>query len=202
MEQQEAADLALHRTISLREESSTGTVLSTNSVEIWQSGKLHSTSRRLYDPQHRVVAAEWSNPDGSVTVVGRRSLNWRSDHSPSAQPNCENAWRFDPSAEQLVRLAAATFVKLKVEPNDFLFSSARSESPSSTDGLVTANLRIGWSRLHASAAVLAIRQGGSIRTFYYDELNGQMFIATGRFRREHETMTHKPRKSKTWLLKG
>jgi hypothetical protein len=169
-EQALAADVALHRTIVLREESTSGSVISKSTVEIWQSGKLHRSSRRMYDAEHRLVAGEWTNPDGTSTVMDRQSAKGRIDASRSLQPNFDNAWRFDPSAGQFAGVVASSAVKLQVEPDAYVFSMQGSDAASNTDGIVTADLRITRSTLHATAAVLVIRQGGQIRTFDYEEV--------------------------------
>ncbi len=53
-----------HQTLRLEEISSNGKVLGQGTVDLWKDGNGDRYLRRLYDAQHRMVAAEWRNKSG------------------------------------------------------------------------------------------------------------------------------------------
>jgi DNA-directed RNA polymerase specialized sigma24 family protein len=73
-----------HQTLRVEEVSSNGKVLQQGTVDLWKDGNGDRYLRRLYDAQHRVLAAEWRNktgehssrrnPDGKTSPGANRSL--------------------------------------------------------------------------------------------------------------------------------
>jgi DNA-directed RNA polymerase specialized sigma24 family protein len=53
-----------HQTLRLEETSSNGKVLGQGTVDLWKDGNGDRYLRRLYDAQHRMVAAAWRNKSG------------------------------------------------------------------------------------------------------------------------------------------
>lgn len=175
-EQEAAADVALHRTIHFQEESATGAVLSKRTIEVWQSGKLGRSARRVYDQNHRLIAGEWTSPDGTETILDQASehrqpesrFDWRLDE----------AWRFDPSAEQFSRLVntpinTASSLELEAQAATYVFSLRPRAASTSGDALLSAELRMDRKTLHASTAVLVVRRGGVIRSFSYEDTSAE-----------------------------
>ena len=56
-----------HQTLRVEEISSNGKVLQQGTVDLWKDGNGDRYLRRLYDTQHRVLAAEWRNKSGEHT---------------------------------------------------------------------------------------------------------------------------------------
>src|SRR5262249_54281751 len=50
----------------------TGRIIERRRVELWQSADHGLVARRLYDEQNRLIAGEWSRPDGSSELRFRR----------------------------------------------------------------------------------------------------------------------------------
>jgi DNA-directed RNA polymerase specialized sigma24 family protein len=73
-----------HQTLRVEEISSNGKVLQQGTVDLWKDGNGDRYLRRLYDAQHRVLAAEWRNkgsehssrrnPDGKTSPGADRFL--------------------------------------------------------------------------------------------------------------------------------
>ena len=53
-----------HQVLRVEELSSNGKVLEQGTVDLWKDGNGDRYVRRLYDPQHRMLAAEWRNKGG------------------------------------------------------------------------------------------------------------------------------------------
>ncbi|HKD08835.1 MAG TPA: RNA polymerase sigma factor [Bryobacteraceae bacterium] len=170
-EQAATVDSALHRTVSLREESATGAVMSRRTIEIWQSAKLGRVSRRLYDQDHRLIAGEWINPDGNETIVDGTSEHRVAKHP--FEPRFDDAWRFDPSAEQFLRLVNASTVNMETKPATYVVSLRPHDGSATPEGLVSVELTMARTTLRGRSAVLVIRYGGSVRTFFYEEIRAE-----------------------------
>jgi DNA-directed RNA polymerase specialized sigma24 family protein len=87
-----------HQVLHFEERSVDGNVLSNGTIDLWRDGDDKRHMRRLYDEQHRLVAAEWVQRDGqrgqypqagdSLLSNADRKLiadeYWKQDMSPSA----------------------------------------------------------------------------------------------------------------------
>ena len=52
-----------HQVVSIEERADDGSVLQQGTVDLWKDGDGSRYVRRLYDPQHRLIAVEWRNRD-------------------------------------------------------------------------------------------------------------------------------------------
>jgi DNA-directed RNA polymerase specialized sigma24 family protein len=102
-----AAEQVVHRTIALEEKSASGQVISRKKVDVWRSGKLGKTGRRLYDQQNHLTAGDWTQADGSSTIYQKGSSS-RLNRGQQGRfsLNFDDAWQFEPSAEQFSQLVA------------------------------------------------------------------------------------------------
>jgi DNA-directed RNA polymerase specialized sigma24 family protein len=71
-------DQTEHQVLRVEELSSNGKVLEQGTVDLWKDGTGDRYVRRLYDPQHRIVAAEWRNKSGEHS--SRRNPAGKGDH--------------------------------------------------------------------------------------------------------------------------
>ncbi len=53
-----------HQVLRVEEVSANGKVLDQGTVDLWKDGNGDRYLRRLYDSQHRMLAAEWRNKSG------------------------------------------------------------------------------------------------------------------------------------------
>jgi anti-sigma factor RsiW len=89
------------RTLAIEERRTGDAAVSRRRVEIWQNAAQGTKVRRLYDAGGRLVAGEWTRPDGSRAI-----------YQPDAAPVIEaagtpvpldvvHAWRWEPSVQAL-----------------------------------------------------------------------------------------------------
>jgi DNA-directed RNA polymerase specialized sigma24 family protein len=90
-----------HQTLRVEEISSKGKVLEQGTVELWKDGSGDRYLRRLYDAQHRVLAAEWRNKSGEHS--SRRSPDGKNSSNRSLVMN--EFWDQDLSAHAFSTLA-------------------------------------------------------------------------------------------------
>jgi DNA-directed RNA polymerase specialized sigma24 family protein len=56
-----------HQVVHIEESASDGVVLQQGTVDLWKDGDGSRYVRRLYDAQHRLIAAEWKNGEGKAS---------------------------------------------------------------------------------------------------------------------------------------
>jgi DNA-directed RNA polymerase specialized sigma24 family protein len=84
-----------HQTLRVEEISSNGKVLQQGTVDLWKDGNGDRYLRRLYDTQHRILAAEWRNRSGEHS----------SRRNPSRPLVMSEFWDHDLSAHAFSTLA-------------------------------------------------------------------------------------------------
>ena len=92
-----------HQTLRVEEISANGKVLQQGTVELWKDGSGDRYLRRLYDAQHRVLAAEWRNKSGEHSS----QRNPEGKNSPAANRSLvmSEFWDQDLSARAFSTLA-------------------------------------------------------------------------------------------------
>jgi RNA polymerase sigma factor (sigma-70 family) len=179
VELQTYADAALYRTIQIEEKTADGSVLSTSTTEIWQSGKLGRASARVYDSQHHLMAGEWRSPDGVRTIVGLDSGRRATREAFEDRPTSQEVWRFDLSAQAFSRLVHGSNQTDLVTDGDFYVVSYRPSWDTGSGGLVKANLKLARNNLRATEASLLIRDGRQVRQFNFTALITERRDLTG-----------------------
>ena len=92
-----------HQTLRVEEISSNGKVLQQGTVDLWKDGNGDRYLRRLYDTQHRVLAAEWRNKSGEHT--SRRNPAGKNGPGTSRPLVMSDFWDQDLSAHAFSTLA-------------------------------------------------------------------------------------------------
>jgi DNA-directed RNA polymerase specialized sigma24 family protein len=92
-----------HQTLRVEEVSSNGKVLQQGSVDLWKDGNGDRYLRRLYDAQHRVLAAEWRNKSGGHS--SRRNPDEKSSPGANRSLVMSEFWDQDLSAHAFSTLA-------------------------------------------------------------------------------------------------
>jgi DNA-directed RNA polymerase specialized sigma24 family protein len=95
-----------HQVLQLEEVSLDGTVLQRGVVDLWKDGDGRRYMRRLYDPQHRLIAVEWRNRNGE-----RESrLEGENKHESEARNQllANGLWDQDVSAHAFQKLGNAS----------------------------------------------------------------------------------------------
>jgi DNA-directed RNA polymerase specialized sigma24 family protein len=92
-----------HQTLRLEEISANGKVLGQGTVDLWKDGNGDRYLRRLYDAQHRMVAAEWRNKSGEHS--SRRNPGGKNSPDVSRPLVMGEFWDQDLSAHAFSTLA-------------------------------------------------------------------------------------------------
>ena len=92
-----------HQTLRLEEISSNGKVLGQGTVDLWKDGNGDRYLRRLYDAQHRMVAAEWRNKNGEHS--SHRNSGGKNNPGASRLLVMGEFWNQDLSAHAFSTLA-------------------------------------------------------------------------------------------------
>jgi DNA-directed RNA polymerase specialized sigma24 family protein len=92
-----------HQTLRVEEVSSNGKVLQQGTVDLWEDGNGDRYLRRLYDAEHRVLAAEWRNKTGEHN--SRRNLGGKDSPGVNRSLVMSQFWDQDLSANAFSTLA-------------------------------------------------------------------------------------------------
>jgi DNA-directed RNA polymerase specialized sigma24 family protein len=92
-----------HQTLRIEEVSSSGKVLQQGTVDLWKDGNGDRYLRRLYDAQHRVLAAEWRNKSGEHN--SRRNSDGKNSPGATRSAVMSEFWDQDLSANAFSTLA-------------------------------------------------------------------------------------------------
>ncbi len=182
------SDQVLHRTISLEERSSTGSLIARHRIDVWQSGERGITARRLYDERGTLIAGDWRRSDGVQTLYhhGQRpQIKPVPQGGAGAQAiNFDNVWQFLPSAKEFSSLIGETATAhVDEQQNIFVISfsaksaddsapSASTSTPSAVKSvirLVKATLTLSKTDLHPTEETLLIQAGDEAREYRFVE---------------------------------
>jgi DNA-directed RNA polymerase specialized sigma24 family protein len=92
-----------HQTLRVEEVASNGKVLQQGTVDLWKDGNGNRYLRRIYDAQHRVLAAEWRNKSGEHS--SRRSSDEKNNSGANRSLVMSEFWNQDLSAHAFSTLA-------------------------------------------------------------------------------------------------
>ena len=92
-----------HQVLRVEEVSANGRVLDQGTVDLWKDGNGDRYLRRLYDSQHRMLAAEWRNKSGQHS--SRRGAGSKSAPDNNHSPAMSEFWDQDLSANAFSTLA-------------------------------------------------------------------------------------------------
>jgi DNA-directed RNA polymerase specialized sigma24 family protein len=92
-----------HQTLRVEEVAANGKVLQQGTVDLWKDGNGDRYLRRLYDAQHRVLAAEWRNKSGEHS--SRRNSDGKNSAAANRSPVMSEFWDQDLSAHAFSTLA-------------------------------------------------------------------------------------------------
>ena len=158
--------VALHRTIHFEERK--GEVLVVRKrIEIWQSKPHEIKLRRVYDEQNKLLAGEWTKPDGSSTV-------YQSGATPQVRTSPEIAvkailqngelWRLDLRAKEFNQIVGGSDA-LSVEENSNTFELRFTGS----NELLSATLVLDKSNLHAIEQSFTLKREGVAHVYKFVE---------------------------------
>ena len=92
-----------HQTLRVEEIAANGKVLQQGTVDLWKDGSGDRYLRRLYDAQHRVLAAEWRNKGGDHS--SRRNSDGKNSNATNRSQVMSEFWDQDLSAHAFSTLA-------------------------------------------------------------------------------------------------
>jgi DNA-directed RNA polymerase specialized sigma24 family protein len=145
-----------HQTLRVEEISANGKVLEQGTVELWKDGNGDRYLRRLYDAQHRVLAAEWRNKSGEHS--SRRNPGGKNRPGASRSPAMSEFWDQDLSAHAFSTLAGQDVRMHPVKEGYELMTGGPIESHPQ---LVSAALVLNR-RLQPVRVTLRVRAGSNV----------------------------------------
>ena len=150
-----------HQTLRLEEISSNGKVLGQGTVDLWKDGNGDRYLRRLYDAQHRMVAAEWRNKSGEHS--SHRTPGGKNNPGASRLLVMGEFWNQDLSAHAFSTLAGQNVRMHSVKEGFELMTDGPIEGHPQ---LLSAALVL-TRRLQPIRVTLHIRAGNSIHELHF-----------------------------------
>ncbi len=95
-----------HQVLQLEEVSTDGTVLQRGLVDLWEDGDGRRYTRRLYDPQHHLIAVEWRNRNGERESRLEGDNKHKSEASNKLLVSA--LWEQDVSAHAFLKLGSTS----------------------------------------------------------------------------------------------
>jgi RNA polymerase sigma factor (sigma-70 family) len=174
------AGMIQHRIINFEERNpSSGEITTRHRIEVWQGSSQNIQARRIYDEADRLIAGEWTNPDGSRVVChrGARQQHLQDPTNYSTKTLFENGdlWRLDISAKEFSTLvdeargALAANAGVEEQPDAYLISYSN-ESDTGDGGLLKATLKLKRPDLHSVEQALLIKRGNEVREYRFTEI--------------------------------
>ena len=148
-------DQTEHQVLHVEELSSNGKVLEQGTVDLWKDGNGDRYVRRLYDPQHRMLAAEWRNKSGEHS--SRRNPAGKSGPTVDHTLVLDQFWDQDLSAQAFSSLAGKD---LRMQPLKAGYELT-ADAPEGRPQLVSATLVLNR-RFQPVRASLRIRSGSNV----------------------------------------
>ncbi len=165
-------DHVLHRVVQMEEKSASGQLLASRRIEIWHSAEKEITARRLYDENGSLIAGDWRRADGVQTIYhhGKRpELQLSPDKLASTPIGFANVWLLDPSAKEFTALVGdSQRAQAQDSSNTYVIKYA-GDATAKSSGVVSANLVLARSDLHAIEQTLVIREGEEVREYKFTE---------------------------------
>jgi len=145
-----------HQTLRVEEISLNGKVLGQGTVDLWKDANGDRYLRRLYDAQHRVLAAEWRNKSGEHS--SRRNPDGKNGPGANRSLVMSEFWDQDLSAHAFSTLAGQDVRMHPVREGYELMTDGPIEGHSQ---LVSAALVL-TRRLQPARVTLRVRAGSNI----------------------------------------
>jgi RNA polymerase sigma factor (sigma-70 family) len=154
-------DTVLHRLVSLEARTSTGELIASRKIEVWQSAEKGIIARRLYDEKSALIAGDWRRADGVQTIYHHGSRpRLQLSTPPSATYSLDEVWQLSVSAKDFRSLIGnAESLQLDERSADYVLRYAGDSKNSR--GLVSASLVLSRTDLHATEMTLVVRAASS-----------------------------------------
>jgi DNA-directed RNA polymerase specialized sigma24 family protein len=145
-----------HQVLRVEEVSANGKVLDQGTVDLWKDGNGDRYMRRLYDSQHRMLAAEWRNKSGQHT--SRRGSGSKSAPDSIHSAAMSEFWDQDLSANAFSTLAGQALRMHAVKEGYELTTDGPIEGhPQLASAALVLNRR-----LQPVRAILRVRAGSNV----------------------------------------
>jgi DNA-directed RNA polymerase specialized sigma24 family protein len=145
-----------HQVLHIEEISAKGKVLEQGTVDLWKDGNGDRYLRRLYDSQHRMLAAKWRNKTGEHSSP--RAPGSKSGANENHAPAMAEFWDQDLSAQAFSTLAGQDFRMRPVKEGYELTTAGPIEGHPQ---LVSAALVLNR-KLQPVRAMLRVRAGSTV----------------------------------------
>jgi len=158
--QAEAASLSgqtEHQVFRFEEATADGTIVKQGSIDLWKDGDDKRSMRRLYDAQHRLIAAEWKQQSGDHGEYPADDDSRRSSTDDGRL--LDNVWKQDISPVAFQNLRGD---KTEIRRTEDGYELTTSEMESSHPQLVSATLVLDR-HYHPIREVMRLRDGADVR---------------------------------------
>jgi DNA-directed RNA polymerase specialized sigma24 family protein len=152
-----------HQVFRFEEATADGSVLEQGTIDLWKDGDGKRYMRRLYDAQHRLIAAEWSQRNGD-----RGNYPMAEDSQPSGADRellADGLWKQNVSPETFRALNGD---EAQIRPTEDGYELTTAEPGTSQPQLITATLVLDR-HFHLTREVMRVRSGSDIREVRFVE---------------------------------
>ena len=155
-------DTVVHRILDLEiRNSSSGTLISRQKVESWQSVAKGLRACRLYNERNELIAGEWQRADGSRLVFNHGG-KLQPAPSHSAGITIETAWRMIPSATEFSALINEVGrIRVEETPNAYVIRYHAGDQNRVADQPLEASLVLNKPDLHAVEQLFVLRDNAA-----------------------------------------
>lgn len=152
----------LHRAIDLEEFDSNSQIASRKKIDVWQSGELGITARRLYDEKGRLAAGDWRNTAGVQTIYRRGEAAKLQPLPEKRAFGFEDAWQLSLTAKEFLALVNEDAATLEERTNEHFISY---EPPTPSGQIIKATITLSKDDLHAIEQTFKLKVGDETRDF-------------------------------------
>ncbi|HKV42917.1 MAG TPA: sigma-70 family RNA polymerase sigma factor, partial [Blastocatellia bacterium] len=180
--------LVLHRVVGVEERDvKDGRLISRNKIEVWFSPGKGIKARRVYDEKGRLVAAEWTNSDGTRLIYqldANMKFQQVARRDVKALLKAGNLWELDLSAKDfsavMDQAGAATGTAMDEKATSYVISyqnksdqsagqnSGPNPAPNAGD-VLGATIRLNKADLHTVEETLRVRAGDQTVEYTFSE---------------------------------
>jgi RNA polymerase sigma factor (sigma-70 family) len=158
------SDLITRRILNLEElNRGDGTLRARRRIEVWLNAAKGIKARRVYDERNRLIAAEWTNSDGSRFVYDRESdlqVHRAPERLAKALLEAGEVWQLELSARDFSSLIGRIDKTALNEIGDKYVIDYHSPLVEGASGLLRARITLNKADLHPLDEALFVRYNG------------------------------------------
>ncbi len=166
-------DLVIHKVINFEERrQADGALLARRRIDIWSNPSKGISARRVYNYKNEMIAAEWTDYDGSRLVYNRETghkIQRLAERNTERLLETMATWQLDLSAKDFSSLIGRVNAAEVKESGEAYVISYESESATSAGKLLKATLTISKNDFHPMEQVLFVSRQDEVIQYRFAE---------------------------------